>query len=301
LIIGFSIDIVERNGSSILFYRRIIVIYTLIIIILLLGLAALAYMRFEASFVELKRIRFSKEKASLKVLHLSDIHIPFLRVPVKKVKKLISRENPDLILLTGDYIIKPALEECSIEVYRSDHIAETGKISDQMLRGILEEDLCIAILTGYNPNVFYELAIAHAFQRPTILLIEKGQSIPFDLKDMRCVEYDLKPRSLFNRVYAKEIINFVRELEENGWKTQPFLGGLRVPLNKIHDFSEKAKKHGNDDYWMKLISDTKCCLDLMGINLKSWKKNKGFRDILNGMAKEGYTYTQILKHYYFIV
>ncbi len=83
-------------------------IYTLIIIILLLGLAALAYMRFEAGFVELKRIRFSKENACLKVLHLSDIHIPFLRVSVERVKKLISRENPDLILLTGDYIIKPS-------------------------------------------------------------------------------------------------------------------------------------------------------------------------------------------------
>ncbi|HEX3027770.1 MAG TPA: metallophosphoesterase [Clostridia bacterium] len=101
-------------------------IYTLIIIILLLGLAALAYMRFEASFVELKRIRFSKKNNCLKVLHLSDIHIPFLRVPVKRVKKLISMENPDIILLTGDYIIKPAQADAFFNFL--DEIANGSKM-----------------------------------------------------------------------------------------------------------------------------------------------------------------------------
>jgi hypothetical protein len=194
------------------------------------------------------------------------------------------REHADDVF---DYIIKPAMEECGMGVYRSDHITETGKISDQMLRGILEEDLCIAVLTGYNPNVFYELAIAHAFQRPTIIMIEKGQILPFDLKDTRCVEYDLKPRSLFNKVYAKEIIDFVKELESSGWKAQSSFGGLGMPLNRIYDFSEKANIHGKEDYWLKLIGNTKESLDLLGVNLKSWKKKKGFRDMLNHMAEEG--------------
>ncbi len=43
-----------------------------------------------------------------------------------------------------------------------------------MFKSILHGDLCVAVLTGYNPNVFYELAIAQAAACPTIILIEKG-------------------------------------------------------------------------------------------------------------------------------
>ena len=43
------------------------------------------------------------------------------------------------------------------------------------------------MLTGMNPNVLYELAIAHAAARPVVLLIEKGQSPPFDSSETTAV------------------------------------------------------------------------------------------------------------------
>ena len=49
-------------------------------------------------------------------------------------------------------------------------------ISEQMYRAILKEDFCIALLTGFNPNVFYELAIAQAADRPVIILLEFGKN-----------------------------------------------------------------------------------------------------------------------------
>ena len=44
-----------------------------------------------------------------------------------------------------------------------------------MIGSILGDDLCIAVITGQNPNVFYELAIAQCAARPVIILVEKGQ------------------------------------------------------------------------------------------------------------------------------
>jgi len=81
------------------------VIYLFILVIL--ALITLLYMSFEASFVELTRVKFTENQNCLKVLHLSDIHIPLLKVNPKKVKKLIDLEKPDFIVITGDYIIKP--------------------------------------------------------------------------------------------------------------------------------------------------------------------------------------------------
>ena len=63
------------------------------------------YMRFEATFLETKKIRLCDNKDSLKVIHLSDIHINYLKVSPKKVYKIICKENPDIIIMTGDYIV----------------------------------------------------------------------------------------------------------------------------------------------------------------------------------------------------
>src|SRR5579862_8918726 len=113
------------------------------------------------------------------------------------------REHADDVY---DYIIKPAMGACGITAFRSDHLREPGKISEQMFRSLVREDLAIALLTGHNPNVFYELAIAQAAARPVIILLLKGQVLPFDIQDLRCVYYDLKPRNLFENVYVNEII-----------------------------------------------------------------------------------------------
>src|SRR4051812_25733307 len=79
-----------------------------------------------------------------------------------------------------DYIIKPAASECGMLANRSDHLHEPGRISEQMFREIIISNCCICVLTGHNPNVFYELAIAQSFGTPVIILIDKEEELPFD-------------------------------------------------------------------------------------------------------------------------
>src|SRR5437879_6327672 len=100
-------------------------------------------------------------------------------LPLEKVMKKcfvispIGKEGSEMREHADDvftFIIQPAMEGCGIECYRGDHFREPGRISEQTFRAILNEDLCIAILTGYNPNVFYELAIAQFAERPVIVM-----------------------------------------------------------------------------------------------------------------------------------
>jgi hypothetical protein len=51
--------------------------------------------------------------------------------------------------------------------------------------------LVVADLTGQNPNVFYELAIAHGYQRPVVHLQQRDEQVPFDVQDMRVIPYDV--------------------------------------------------------------------------------------------------------------
>jgi|GEM_PF-5684912 len=102
-------------------------------------------------------------------------------------------------------IIEPALNDFGVHAVRADHMDEPGRITSQMISAILEYDLCIAVLTGHNPNVFYELAVAQAARRPVILMILKGDSVPFDVKDYRVIEYNLDPQEIFDRTWVIQL------------------------------------------------------------------------------------------------
>jgi len=77
-----------------------------VLAIVLLGVLALVYMWFEAGNLKLKRIKFTRSKKGLKIIHLTDIHINLLRVKPYKVKNIIKKESPDFILMSGDYITR---------------------------------------------------------------------------------------------------------------------------------------------------------------------------------------------------
>lgn len=81
----------------------------MIYLYIILGLAAsgLIYMSFEATWVQVKQVKFTKSKKYLKILQVSDIHINHLRVSRKKVAQIIDSQKPDLVVLTGDYIERP--------------------------------------------------------------------------------------------------------------------------------------------------------------------------------------------------
>ena len=72
---------------------------------------------------------------------------------------------------------------------RADDIFAPGPIINDILRSIQESDYIIADLTEQNPNVYYELGLAHASGKPVILITQNIDSLPFDLRHQRIIEY----------------------------------------------------------------------------------------------------------------
>src|ERR1022692_165389 len=85
------------------------------------------------------------------------------------------------------FIITPVLEEHEIEPYRADLDPTPGQITPQIIKILIESPFVIADLTGRNPNVYYELGVAHSFDRPCILLCDNVESLAFDTKDERTI------------------------------------------------------------------------------------------------------------------
>lgn len=79
------------------------------------------------------------------------------------------------------------------ENYEFVNAGDTGN-QQNILRDIIEpiyrSDIIIADLTGLNPNVMYELGIAHTFNKKTIVITKDDLAqLPFDLKQYRAKDY----------------------------------------------------------------------------------------------------------------
>ncbi|MHB1035559.1 MAG: hypothetical protein ACYC35_16110 [Pirellulales bacterium] len=115
-----------------------------------------------------------------------DPRICFVIAPIDSEGSVV-RQRSDQVL---KHIIAPAVVACGYEAIRADHIPKPGLITSQVIQHVIEDPLVIADLTGWNPNVFYELALRHALRKPVIQIIHDEDSLPFDVAMARTVPYD---------------------------------------------------------------------------------------------------------------
>lgn len=127
----------------------------------------------------------------------------------------------------GDYydkIYKPAIEKVGLRPIRADaDIFGTGKIMDQVWRGITSAKVLVAELTSRNPNVFYELGLAHALRKPVVLVSSNELDVPFDLHHIRVIYYEVTDpfwgSKLIEKV-AENILSALKNPEEAVFKSQ---------------------------------------------------------------------------------
>ncbi len=100
-----------------------------------------------------------------------------------------TRKRSDQVL---KHVLAKTLEPLGYTVLRADKISQPGLITLQVLEAGLTADLVVADLTDQNPNVFYELAVRHAIEKPIIHIIDSVQAIPFDVSDFRTIKFDYR-------------------------------------------------------------------------------------------------------------
>lgn len=74
---------------------------------------------------------------------------------------------------------------------RADELFGGDQIMVGVLREIARAQLIISDLTGRNPNVFYELGVAHMTKdaERVLLLTQRMEDVPFDIRAYRCILY----------------------------------------------------------------------------------------------------------------
>lgn len=143
---------------------------------------------------------------------------------LKKISKGVKIEHGDTCFVMmpfadpiGGYyksIYELAISKSGLRPVRADDdIFATGKIIDQVWSGITAAKVLVAELTGRNPNVFYELGLAHALNKPVVLVSSNQSDVPFDLQHIRVIYYDMRDPFWGEKLIAKVSENIVSALK----------------------------------------------------------------------------------------
>ena len=92
--------------------------------------------------------------------------------------------------------VKLVVEALGLTCTRADEILGGGPITSDIWEKICRSRVIVADLSGRNPNVFYELGIAHALGKDVVLLSQGTTDLPFDIRNLRCISYAYTPRGM---------------------------------------------------------------------------------------------------------
>jgi hypothetical protein len=96
--------------------------------------------------------------------------------------------DPELRPVYEDHI-RPIAEEMGLSCKRADDFFSTDSVVRVIWSAIFHAKIVIAECTGRNPNVFYEVGIAHTLGRRAVLITQSMDDIPFDLRHLNHITY----------------------------------------------------------------------------------------------------------------
>lgn len=117
-------------------------------------------------------------------------------------------------------IYVPAIKEAGFEPVRADELFTTGSVVEQIWEQIEKAKLLLADLSGKNPNVFYELGLAHAAKRPVVFTAGRLDDVPFDLRHLRVIIYETREPDWAARL-RKSVSDYLRNAAKEPGKSIP--------------------------------------------------------------------------------
>lgn len=87
--------------------------------------------------------------------------------------------------------IEGVARHLNLRVARADQILSTKAVMSEVWASINAAQLIIADCTGLNPNVFYEIGVAHALGKPVVLITQDEGKMPFNIAHLRFISYSM--------------------------------------------------------------------------------------------------------------
>lgn len=128
-----------------------------------------------------------------------------------------------------DEVYKPAVQAAGLVPKRADDLYRPSAIVHDIWAYVRKSQVMLADVTGKNPNVFYELGLAHALGKPVVIVTRSMEDVPFDLRALRVIQYDVQDpewSELLNEKITKSLNEVLDKPEEA--VPPPFLSEKKV-------------------------------------------------------------------------
>ncbi len=155
-----------------------------------------------AADLDIDGYQFSRTHWSVKDVDLFRILLRKMPPPRQnpKVFQLAHPEVIDSTLVSAMMPFHPGFDDvyktlqatataAEMHCLRASDFWESPTVIQDIVRLIDKSSIVICDCTGRNPNVFYEIGIAHSLGREVILITQNEDDIPFDLRHLRFVKY----------------------------------------------------------------------------------------------------------------
>jgi hypothetical protein len=124
--------------------------------------------------------------------------------------------------------IAPACKDAKFKAVRVDELKGVYNINRKIIEHLFKSEVVIAELTDMNPNVFYEMGVAHTIDNKTIMITQSAEKLPFDISSYRCIVYD------------ESDDGFKKLQEELAFALQTINVWSKEPCNPVQDFKPEA-------------------------------------------------------------
>lgn len=143
----------------------------------------------------------------------------------------------------------------NIQLFRADYFNIEEQIVPQIIETIKKVDVVIADISNENPNIYYEVGIAHSLGKPVVLVSQTNNFNRFSLLSYRFYNYEIDPKGIKNLSFRLEQILSNKD-----------------ELNKLNPLS--TKKHILDFQEFSNSNELDSILNLTGIakyyELEKW-------------------------------
>ena len=90
-----------------------------------------------------------------------------------------------------DAVIRPAIENSGMEALRREDVAQRyDNIMEGVRAHIINADVIIAVVTGEDATVMYDLGLAHAAKKKVVMMLEQDKQPPANFSNSRILSYD---------------------------------------------------------------------------------------------------------------
>ncbi len=89
--------------------------------------------------------------------------------------------------------VSRVVKSLGLTVGRADDFFTVHSVIADVWTAVCRSRAVIADCTTRNPNVFYEIGVAHTVGKPVVLITQDESDVPFDLRHLRYIKYAYTP------------------------------------------------------------------------------------------------------------